>query len=75
MIIVTMGTVTAYEGDDPDCKPHVYKQGMTFVDPGGDHVHVIRNESDSPAQTIAIQLIPAGTERRIDVASPGNCPF
>lgn len=75
MIIVTIGTVTTYEGNDPDCRPHVYKQGMTFVDPGGDHVHIIRNESDSPAQTIAVQLIPAGTARRIDVASPGNCPF
>ena len=75
MIIVTKGTVTTYEGDDPDCMPHVYKQGMTFVDPGGEHVHIIRNESDSPAQTIAVQLTPAGTARRIDVATPGNCPF
>ena len=75
MIIVTMGTVTAYEGDDPACTPHVYKQGSTFVDRGGEHVHVLRNESDSPAQTIAVQLIPAGSTRRIDAASPGNCPF
>jgi quercetin dioxygenase-like cupin family protein len=75
MIIVTMGTVTAYEGDDPACRPHVYKEGMTFVDPGGEHVHIIRNESDSAAQTIAVQLIPAGSTRRIDAASPGNCPF
>jgi len=22
--IVTEGTVTGYEGDDPDCKPHMY---------------------------------------------------
>jgi quercetin dioxygenase-like cupin family protein len=75
MIIVTLGTVTAYEGDDPACRPHVYKEGMTFVDPGGEHVHIIRNESDSAAQTIAVQLIPAGSTRRIDAASPGNCPF
>jgi quercetin dioxygenase-like cupin family protein len=75
MIIVTMGTVTAYEGNDRACTPHVYKQGMTFVDPGGEHVHILRNESDSPAQTIAVQLVPAGSTRRIDVAAPGNCPF
>ena len=36
LIIVTEGTVTAYEGDDPECKPHVYTEGMGFVDPGGD---------------------------------------
>ncbi len=75
MIIVTMGTVTSYEGNDPACTPHVYKQGMTFVDAGGEHVHILRNESDSPAQTIAVQLVPAGSTRRIDVAAPGNCPF
>jgi hypothetical protein len=31
---------------------------MGFVDPGGGHVHLIRNEKDVPAQTIAFQLIP-----------------
>jgi quercetin dioxygenase-like cupin family protein len=75
LIIVTEGTVTAYDGDDPTCTPHVYKQGMTFVDPGGKHVHIVRNESDVEAQTIAVQLIPAGAKRRIDAADPGNCPF
>ena len=75
LIIVTAGTVTDYEGHDPDCKPHVYTQGMGFVDPGGDHVHLIRNEGDRVAQTTAIQLIPAGAVLRIDAADPGNCHF
>ena len=75
LIIVTEGTVTAYEGDDPDCKPHVYTRGMGFVDPGGDHVHILRNEGDVVAKTTAVQLIPAGAARRIDVADPGNCTF
>src|ERR1700733_13366093 len=68
-------TVTNYEGHDPDCKPHVYTKGMGFVDPGGDHVHVLRNEGDVEARTIAVQLIPADASRRIDVADPGNCHF
>lgn len=75
LIIVTEGTVTDYEGDDPDCKPRVYTSGMTFVDPGGNHVHIVRNESNAEAQTIAVQLIPAGAARRIDVADPRNCHF
>jgi len=75
LIIVTAGTVTDYEGHDPDCKPHVYTKGMGFVDPGGDHVHVLRNEGDVEARTIAVQLIPADASRRIDVADPGNCHF
>jgi quercetin dioxygenase-like cupin family protein len=75
LIIVTEGTVTAYMGDDPGCEPHVYKSGMTFVDPGGEHVHIVRNETSAEAQTIAIQLIPQGQQRRIEVADPGNCHF
>ena len=75
LIIVTAGTVTAYEGDDPSCTPHVYTAGMGFVDPGGDHVHVLRNEDSIEARTIAVQLIPAGATRRIDAESPAACPF
>jgi quercetin dioxygenase-like cupin family protein len=75
LIIVTAGTVTAYEGNDPNCKPHVYASGAGFVDPGGDHVHLLRNEGTVEAQTIAVQLIPAGTTRRIDAADPGHCHF
>ena len=75
LIIVTAGAVTNYMGDDPDCKPTVYTEGMGFVDPGGDHVHMIRNEGDVEARTIAIQLIPADAARRIDAEDPGNCHF
>jgi quercetin dioxygenase-like cupin family protein len=75
LIVVTEGTVTAYEGDDPSCTPHVYTVGMSFVDRGGNHVHIIRNETASEAQTIAVQLIPAKQPRRIDAPPPGNCPF
>jgi hypothetical protein len=75
LITVTSGTVTAYEGDDPSCTPRVYTQGMGFVDEGGDHVHVIRNEGTVEARTITVQLIPAGATRRVDVPAPGNCSF
>jgi hypothetical protein len=73
LIIVTAGTVTNYESDVPDCKPAVYTQGMGFVDEGGDHVHLIRNEGTVPASTTAVQLIPAGADRRIDAPQPANC--
>jgi quercetin dioxygenase-like cupin family protein len=75
IIIVTAGTVTDYEGSDPACKPTVYTQGMTFVDSGGDHVHLIRNEGTVPASTMAVQIIPAGAARRIDAPDPGTCHF
>jgi quercetin dioxygenase-like cupin family protein len=75
LIIVNEGTVTEYEGHDPECKPHVYTKGMRFVDPGGEHIHILRNEGDVVAQTTAIQVIAAGAARRIDVEDPGNCHF
>jgi hypothetical protein len=75
LIIVTVGTVTEYEGHDPECKPHVYTQNMVFDDPHDGHAHMIRNEGTAVARTIAVQLIPVGVERRIDVAAPGNCYF
>ena len=75
LIIVTAGTVTVYEGHDPTCKPHVYTVGMGFVDAGGDHVHVIRNEGSVEARTITVQVIPAGAVRRVDAPDPGGCGF
>jgi quercetin dioxygenase-like cupin family protein len=75
LITVTEGAVTVYESDDPSCTPHVYTPGMTFVDEGGDHVHLIRNEGSVDAKTIAVQLIPAGAVRRIDAPAPSNCGF
>jgi quercetin dioxygenase-like cupin family protein len=75
LIFVTSGAVTAYEGDDPSCTPHVYTAGQSFVDEGGGHVHLIRNETDAVATGVAVQLIPAGATRTQPAAAPGNCPF
>ena len=75
LVIVTAGTVTDYEGHDPECRPHVYTKGMSFVDPGGEHIHNLRNEGDVEARTLAVQFIPADAARRIDVADPGICHF
>jgi hypothetical protein len=77
LVIVTQGTVTEYDGDDPTCTPHVYSANgsNSFVDVGGGAVHIIRNESGAVAKTIAVQLIPAGAVRRQDAPDPGYCPF
>jgi len=75
LITVTAGAVTAYEGDDVSCTPKVYTVGMTFVDEGGDHVHVLRNEGTVEARTITVQLIPAGAPRRVDAAGSPGCAF
>jgi hypothetical protein len=77
-VIVTQGSVTVYDGDDPACTPHVYTANTptnAFIDPGGGHVHIIRDESGAVAKTVAVQFIPAGAIRRQDAPDPGNCPF
>ena len=78
LIIVTSGTLTEYHDD---CTTHVYtfvpgQPAPTLVDPGRDHVHIIRNEGTGPASTIAVQLVPydpAKQNRRIDAPAPDGC--
>ena len=46
------------------------------VRPAGDgQVHILRNEGAVAAETIAVQFLPQGAVRRIDVPGPGNCSF
>ena len=75
LITVTAGAVTAYDADDPTCTPTVYTVGTTFVDRGGHHAHVLRNEGAVEARTTAVQVVTAGGTRRIDIPDPGSCPF
>ena len=75
LILVVAGTVTNYSGDDPSCTPHAYTAGEGFIDPGGGEVHMLRNETSDPAETVAVQLLPNGADRRIPADAPSNCPF
>jgi quercetin dioxygenase-like cupin family protein len=75
LIIVTVGEITAYDASDPTCTPKRYKVGDGFVDPGDGHVHLLRNETDAPAETVAVQFLPTTATRRIDAPAAGNCAF
>ena len=45
-----------------------------FVDPGGGHAHLPGNETTDPAETVAVQILPEGADRRIDILpAPVNC--
>ena len=77
-VIVTQGSITVYDGDDPTCTPHVYTANTpnnAFIDAGDGHVHLIRDETGEIARDIAVQLVPAGATRRQDADDPGNCHF
>lgn len=75
IVLVKAGTATVYDGDDPGCTPMQYPAGTGFVDQGGTHVHMIRNEGPTPLVTVAFQMIPAGAVRRVDAPAPGYCGF
>lgn len=75
LVIVTAGEVMVYDGDDSACTPTRYVAGDGFVDAGGGHVHMVRNETDAPAETVAVQILPKDGIRRIDTPDPGNCSF
>jgi quercetin dioxygenase-like cupin family protein len=74
LILVVTGTVTNYPGDDPNCMPRAYSAGDGFIDPGGAHLHMLRNETAAAAETIAVQLLPKDAARRIPADAPSGCP-
>jgi quercetin dioxygenase-like cupin family protein len=75
LVAVKSGTSTFYNGDDPTCTPRIYPPGTGYVDEGGGHVHMVRNEGTVELELMVFQIIPVGAPRRIDVADPGTCSF
>jgi cupin domain len=73
-IQVVSGTMTFYESDDPTCTPIVRTAGQGYLDKG-EHAHIARNETASPAQNVVTYFAPPGAALRIDEPNPGNCPF
>lgn len=73
LVFVVSGSVTNYASDQPNCKGITYSAGKTFVDPGGTDVHEVVDTGSTPAQTIAVQFIPHGKQRRVDQPEPANC--
>jgi quercetin dioxygenase-like cupin family protein len=73
---VRTGTLTVYEGNGPSCTPRVVTAGTGFLEAGtNDHMHMIRNETSSVAETVVTYLVPPGAPLRIDLPDPENCPF
>jgi quercetin dioxygenase-like cupin family protein len=72
LILAVNGTITNYSSQDPSCAGHDYGTGTGFVDPAG-VVHQVRNNTNAPAEDIAIQVIPHGVPRKTDQPQPTNC--
>lgn len=73
LIFVVSGAVTNYVDRNHGCKGVTHEAGTSFVDAGGRDVHMLRDDADVPAETIAVQLIPSGQERRVDKPVPARC--
>ena len=75
-ILVVSGTVTNYEGGGGQCSITQYSAGSGFMDEGGNgnDIHMVKNNTPEPAETIALQVLPQGATRRIDEPDPGTCP-
>lgn len=71
-VIVTSGTLTIYNGDDPTCTPHLYGAGDAFLDPG-DHTHRGNNEGSETLEVTAIFMLPELGQLRVDADDPGVC--
>jgi hypothetical protein len=73
-ITVTQGQITFYERDDPNCSPHVVTAGHGYVDTGDGHIG--RNETNAPAQDVAVAIAPVGAPFRAELDPPGPyCNF
>jgi quercetin dioxygenase-like cupin family protein len=76
LVVIKSGTFTLYDGDDPNCTPQVFNAGSAFVDRGGGHVHIGKNEGTTAVELSVTYLLPVGAGPRTDVTpAPGNCPF
>jgi hypothetical protein len=74
LIIVKAGTVTNYRAEASNCAGVDYPAGTAFVDAGGNDVHELKNNGTVPAETIAVQLIPHGQPRKVDLPQvPPGC--
>ena len=69
LVSVVSGQATQYRSDAP-LTPIVFSAGTAFVDEGGDHAHIVVNEGEIDLVLVAVQILPSGAPRRIDVPAP-----
>ena len=71
VVIIKSGTMTFYE---EDCTVRIYEAGDAFVDEGGGHVHLARNEGTVDLVLMATYFgIPPGGAYRLDRPQPAGC--
>ncbi len=73
-IVVTQGTLTFYDADDPTCTGYPVPAGSAYFDPGN-HTHNARNESyNQVVENYVVRMLPESGAARIDMPHPDVCP-
>jgi quercetin dioxygenase-like cupin family protein len=73
VVIIKSGTMSFYE---EDCTLRIYQAGDAFIDEGGGHVHLARNEGTVDLVLTATYFgIPPGGAYRLDRPQPEGCPL
>jgi quercetin dioxygenase-like cupin family protein len=76
VVVITQGTMSFYDSEDPTCTVRHYTTGQAFVDSGQGHVHIARNEGSGNLVLLATYFdVPVGQHFRIDAPNPGTCAF
>jgi quercetin dioxygenase-like cupin family protein len=71
--IITAGTLTFFDGDDPNCAPRQVHAGQVVV--GSGHVHQGRNLGQDPVQIVVTYYdVPAGAAAATPAERPSHCP-
>jgi quercetin dioxygenase-like cupin family protein len=69
LIVVMSGTVTEVKADG--CTVQTLSAGQAFFERGG--VHLVRNDTAAPAETMITFIVPSGAALRIDQPAPAGC--
>jgi hypothetical protein len=75
VVAIKSGSLTIYEAHGGQCHSERYDTGAAFIDSGGDHVHLGRNEGSEPVVLYATYVLPQGGASRVDAVKPDACPF
>jgi quercetin dioxygenase-like cupin family protein len=70
--VVKSGTLTGYDGHDPDCAPRIVTAGQGRVQ-HAKTVHLGKNNGSVPVELYATFVVPHGTPVRVDEAEPDHC--
>ncbi len=72
-VMVTGGTLTAFDPAVNGCAPFTVTKGQSFVEPAN-HVHLVRNDGRKPATVLALYLgVPTRNGANVAAAQPRGC--